>query len=165
MITSRQNPRIQQVRALMGRPRERQQAGAFVIEGVRLAEEAAASGWKPQIVLYSEGASSRGMEAVRRLAASGGDVEQVSTGVMESLTDTGTSQGVLAVFPLPHPDPPAQPDFLLLADEIRDPGNLGTLQRTAAAAGAQAVIVSPGTVDPFSPKVVRAAMGAHFRLP
>ena len=60
---------------------------------------------------------------------------------------------------------PNSPNFLLIPDQIRDPGNLGTLIRTAAAAGVQAVLLPPETTDAFAPKVVRAGMGAHFRLP
>jgi TrmH family RNA methyltransferase len=69
---------------------------------------------------------------------------------------------VLNLAPLPIPP---SPDFVLIADQIRDPGNLGTLLRTAAAAGVQAVLLAPETTDAFAPKVVRAGMGAHFRLP
>ena len=60
---------------------------------------------------------------------------------------------------------PGDADFIVLADQVRDPGNLGTLLRTSLAAGVQAVLLTPGTVDAYSPKVVRSAMGAHFRLP
>ena len=165
MITSRQNPKVQRVRELLGRSRERQAAGAFVVEGVRLVEEAEASGARPQLVLYTENLSPRGQAVIRRFDAAKAELEEVSDGVMDSLSDTETSQGILAVFPLPANQLPDRADFLILADSIRDPGNLGTLLRTAAAAGAQAVIAGPGTADPFSPKVVRAAMGAHFHLP
>jgi RNA methyltransferase, TrmH family len=165
MITSRQNPKIQKVKALLGRSRERQEAGVFAVEGVRLVEEAAASGWKPGLVLFTEQLNERGRQVVQSLSAAGAEVEQVSTSVMEILTDTETSQGLLAVFPLPSPALPAHPDFILVADAIRDPGNLGTLLRTAAAASVQALIATPGTADLFSPKVLRSAMGAHFRLP
>ncbi len=165
MITSRQNPKIQAIRALLGRARERQQSGTFVIEGVRLAEEAAASGWKVSEVFYSEQLSARGKEAVQKFGEIGAEIEQVSPEVMAALTDTETSQGVLAVLPLPSYRLPAQLDFIVIADCIRDPGNLGTIMRTAAAAGVQAVIAAPGSADPFAPKVLRAAMGAHFRLP
>ncbi len=69
---------------------------------------------------------------------------------------------MLDLLPLPIP---AKPTFVLVLDSLRDPGNLGTLLRTAAAAGVQAVFLSPGTTDAFAPKVVRSGMGAHFRLP
>jgi TrmH family RNA methyltransferase len=72
---------------------------------------------------------------------------------------------VLAVVPLKTQPRPGELSFVLLPDGIRDPGNLGTLLRTAQAAGADLVLLPPGSVDPFSPKVVRAGMGAHFRLP
>ena len=84
---------------------------------------------------------------------------------VKSSSDTGTPQGILAVLEridLPVPD---LPTFVLIPDQIRDPGNLGTLLRSAAAAGVDAVLLPPETTDAFAPKVVRAGMGAHFRLP
>jgi TrmH family RNA methyltransferase len=71
----------------------------------------------------------------------------------------------LAVLELEALNIPDQPDFILIPDQIRDPGNLGTLIRTAAAAGVQAVLLPPETTDAFAPKVIRAGMGAHFWLP
>jgi TrmH family RNA methyltransferase len=93
------------------------------------------------------------------------EVWQVSEPLLNSISETENPQGILAVLNnsvLPIPQPL---DFVLIADRIRDPGNLGTLLRTAAAAGVQAVLLPPGTTDAFAPKVVRAGMGAHFRLP
>jgi len=84
---------------------------------------------------------------------------------MEALAETETPQGILAVFALRSMPLPEHLDFVLILDNLRDPGNLGTLLRTARAAGVQAVLLTPGTVDPFSPKVLRSGMGAHFRLP
>ena len=92
-------------------------------------------------------------------------IEEVDSALLNSLSDTENSQGILAVlneFRLPIP---YSPDFLLILDQIRDPGNLGTLLRTASAAGVDAVILPPKTTDAFSPKVLRAGMGAHFRIP
>jgi TrmH family RNA methyltransferase len=165
MITSRHNPKIQTVRGLLRQPGERAQSGTFVVEGVRLAEEAAQAGWQPQQVFYTETLSPRGRAVLEVFSKSTVDLEQLSPSVMEYLSETETSQGLLAVFPLRALPLPKRMDFLLVLDTIRDPGNLGTLLRTAAAAGVQAVAAMPGTADPFSPKVVRAAMGAHFRLP
>jgi TrmH family RNA methyltransferase len=84
---------------------------------------------------------------------------------MKSLSDTETPQGILAVLEHNQLSIPDSPNFILIPDRIRDPGNLGTLLRTAAAAGVQAVLLPPETTDAFAPKVVRSGMGAHFHLP
>lgn len=164
MITSPQNSKIKLVRALQGRARDRREAGAFVVEGVRLVEEAVSSTWGLRFVLYDESLGERGRLQVDRLRSQGVEVELVSEGLMKSLSETETPQGVLALVELSELPLPNHPDFILIPDQIHDPGNLGTLLRTAAAAGVQAVLLPPETTDPFSPKVVRAGMGAHFRL-
>jgi TrmH family RNA methyltransferase len=84
--------------------------------------------------------------------------------VLSSLSDTVTPQGISAVLPLPSVAPPALIDLVLVLDGVRDPGNAGTLLRTAEAAGVHQVVFGPGAVDAFAPKVVRSAMGAHFRM-
>jgi TrmH family RNA methyltransferase len=165
MITSAHNPKIQAARALLGRPRERREAGAFVVEGVRLVEEAAASSFETRAVFFTAELSGRGLRAVDQLRARGAQVEEVSPAVMQSLAETETTQGLLAVLSITHLPPRAPLDFAVIADGPRDPGNLGTLMRTAAAAGAGALLLAPGTTDPWAPKVVRGGMGAHFRLP
>ena len=165
MITSRQNAKLKLAHALLGRPKEREQAGAFVAEGVRLVEEAVAAAWPVRFVLYSDGLSERGLQLVENLKASGADVEEASADLLQSLSETGTSQGILAVLENHQLLLPSFLDFLLIPDQIRDPGNLGTLIRSAAAAGVGAVLIPPETTDAFAPKVVRSAMGAHFRLP
>ena len=166
MITSIHNPKIQKVRALLNRRQDREEARAFVAEGVRLVEEAAAANWQVQQVLFCpEQLSLRGQQLVERCRQLGAEVEPVAPHIMQAATGTETPQGVLAVLeltPLPLPD---RLNFVLVLDEVRDPGNLGTLLRSAAAAGVQAVLLTPGTTDAFSPKVVRSGMGAHFRLP
>lgn len=165
MITSNQNSKIKLVRALLRRSKERREAGAFVAEGVRLVEEAAKGDWKFEIVLYDETLSERGKLQVEGLRLRGVDVEEVSASVMKSLSDTESPQGILAVLKFSQ-SPVSNPlNFILIPDQIRDPGNLGTLLRSAAASGVQAVLIPPETTDAFSPKVLRSGMGAHFRLP
>jgi len=107
----------------------------------------------------------RGKSIVERLISRGIEVEEVSENVMKSLSDTETPQGILAVLEISNQPISNLLDFVLIPDQIRDPGNLGTLLRSAAATGVQAVFLPPETTDPFAPKVVRAGMGAHFRLP
>jgi TrmH family RNA methyltransferase len=149
----------------MGKSSERSSAGAFVVEGVRLVEEGAKAGWPASLVLYSDALSARGKDLVARLATAGAETELVAGHVLASISATETPQGLLAVFKT-HSLPVAKEiDFVVIADGIRDPGNLGALLRTAAAAGVQLLIVTPGSVDVYSPKVLRAAMGAHFHLP
>jgi RNA methyltransferase, TrmH family len=165
VITSSQNPKLKLVRSLMGRPKERREANAFVIEGVRLIEEAVKAGWKFQFVLYSDGLSERGQDLIKIVAAHRIDVEEVSGDLLQKASETETPQSILAVLELSQIALPDYPSFVLILDQIRDPGNLGTLLRTAAATGVQAVFLPPDTTDAFAPKVVRSGMGAHFCLP
>jgi TrmH family RNA methyltransferase len=165
MITSTHNPKLKLIRALQGRAKERREAGAFVVEGVRLVEEAVISNWGFRFALYDESLNDRGKSQVEYLRSRGVDVEEVSTSLMKSLSETEAPQGILAVLELDQLPLPNYPNFLLIPDQIRDPGNLGTLLRTAAAAGVQAVLLPPETTDAFAPKVVRSGMGAHFHLP
>jgi TrmH family RNA methyltransferase len=165
MITSSQNSKIKLVRALLGRAKERREANAFVVEGVRLVEEAVRSNWGLKFVLYDETLSERGKTQVERLKLSGVDIEMVSSSLMKSLSETESPQGLLAVLELKQLPITTSLNFVLIPDQIRDPGNLGTLLRSAAATGIQAVLIPPETTDAFAPKVVRSGMGAHFRLP
>ena len=84
---------------------------------------------------------------------------------MRSASDTETPQGLQVALEWRAAPLPAPLDFVFIPDKLRDPGNLGTMLRTAAAAGVQAVLLPPETTDAFAPKVLRAGMGAHFRLP
>ncbi|GAB4572516.1 MAG: RNA methyltransferase [Anaerolineales bacterium] len=165
MITSNQNSKIKLVRALLGRAKERREAGAFVAEGVRLVEEAVKGNWRFEIILYDETLSKRGKEILKTLNAKAVEIEEVSASVMKSLSDTESPQGILAVLEFTNLPIPNSPNFILIPDQIRDPGNLGTLLRSAAASGVQAVLIPPETTDAFAPKVLRSGMGAHFRLP
>jgi TrmH family RNA methyltransferase len=165
MITSNHNPKIKLVRALLGRSKDRRDAGAFVAEGVRLVEEAVNANWPMRSVLFDETISERGRLLIEKLTSQGKDVEEVSSSVMKSMSETETPQGILAVLDFHQLPMPESPNFILIPDQIRDPGNLGTLLRTAVATGAQAVLIPPDTTDAFAPKVLRSGMGAHFRMP
>jgi len=165
VITSVHNPRIKWVRSLQSDPAARREAGAFVVEGVRLAEEALASGWPAQLLLYGDDLGARGRKVVDNFLAQGAPVEIAAEHVLQAASDTQAPQGVLAVIEMRSlPLPPAL-DFAFIPDGVRDPGNLGSMLRTAVAAGVQAALIPRGAVDAYAPKVVRAAMGAHFHLP
>ncbi len=165
MITSIRNPKIQWVRSLLSQSHKRREEGAFVVEGMRLVEEAFFSGWGARLLLYTQEFSAHGHSLLERFAAQNIPAEEVSPAIMKAVSDTETPQGILTVLPVKSLPLASEPDFLLIVDGVRDPGNLGTILRTAAAAGAQGALLPPGSVDPFSPKVVRSGMGAHFKLP
>jgi TrmH family RNA methyltransferase len=166
VIASASNQKIKLVRAILSRSRNRKSEAVFIAEGVRLIEEAVSVQWPMDFILFDQTLSERGMALIAQIEKDQRcNVFEVSPNLMSEISDTETPQGILAVLqerPLPLP---AKPTFLILADQIRDPGNMGTLLRTAEAAGADGVILTPGTVDAFSPKVVRSGMGAHFHLP
>ncbi len=155
-ITSRKNPFIQQVRRLLSSRKERQQAGLFVADGTKLLQEAV--NWWPglETVILSDGVHANVPEGVR--------VIRVPGDVMEYISPMQTPQGALFLCRLPEMEAfPPKPGMVLL-DGIQDPGNLGTILRTADALQIPVALLE-GCADPYSHKVVRASMGAVFRTP
>lgn len=164
MITSTANQKVRYVRSLHRRS-VRHREKRFIVEGMRLIEEMNEAGQEPAFVFHTEAFSARrrGGAVIEALRGSAGEVLEVSDEVMRAVADTKTPQGILAV--VRFSQPVSSPSSLVLVlDGVRDPGNLGTILRSAQAAGVGKVITMKGTVDAFSPKVVRGAMGAHFRL-
>ncbi len=165
MITSRQNPKIKRVIQLSSQAKYRKAESAFVVEGIRLLEEALISGAVPEFILYTYSLDQRGRELLQAFQDRGVSCEQAGPSLFQEASSTETPQGILGVVPILSRPIPEDPGLVLILDEIRDPGNLGTLLRTALAAGADLVLLSKGSADPYAPKVVRSAMGAHFQLP
>lgn len=163
-ITSLQNERVKYVRSL-ARRRVRQREDRFLVEGSRLLGEVQRAGIKPALVLFTEtwAASLDGQRLMASLTLPEGAAWPVSNAVLAACASTQTPQGVIAV--VPFVDLQARPGLVLILDQLRNPGNLGTILRSAEASGVGSVILTPLTVDPYNPKVVRGAMGAHFRLP
>lgn len=159
MITSLQNPRIKQIQALLGRARTRRKEGLIVLEGLRLIQDAIASGQQVECLLYTEDHAENPI--IQHLNA---ETLLISAEVMRHISDTQQPQGMIALFAFPTRTLPHQPHSVLILDAIRDPGNMGTILRSAAAAGAEAVLLSPDCVDAYNPKSLRAGMGAHFRI-
>jgi TrmH family RNA methyltransferase len=118
-----------------------------------------------KLALHTGDLNPRGRALIEACAARGAPVEAVSQPVMRAASDTQTPQGVLLVLALQPVPLPRSLDFIFIPDGVRDPGNLGSMLRSAAAAAVDACLVPDGSVDVFAPKVVRAGMGAHFRLP
>jgi RNA methyltransferase, TrmH family len=168
VITSPDNVQIKYVHALQ-KKRVRYQEQRFVIEGLRLVAHALQRGHRPALVLYTSAfaSSPEGHSLVETLLTSMIPLWEVAPSLLSLLSDTVTPQGILAVADMPAADPAVLPSstLLLIVDALRDPGNLGTILRTAQATHVEAVLLSEGCVDPFAPKVVRAGMGAQFDLP
>jgi len=165
MITSVKNTKIKIVRELLSAKKHREQTRMMIVEGVRLAEEALAANAAINFCLYSDRISERGKKVVHKIQALSYDADEVSADLMDRVSDTKTSQGILLAALYPEVPLTKKVDPVIVLDGIRDPGNMGTILRTAAAMDIGAVMLTPGTTDPFSPKVMRAAMGAQFHLP
>ena len=167
MITSGANPRLREARKLQRR-RERRAQGRVLIEGVRLGRDALAAGAAVlQLFYVAERVATQPAlaEVVAWAERRGAELLACTPETFATLSDTVTPQGVAAVARLPDLAWPTPPARLLILDRVRDPGNAGTLLRTAEAAGVPGVVFGPETVDPYNDKVLRAGMGAHFRVP
>jgi RNA methyltransferase, TrmH family len=151
-----QNQQIQRLRRLLGRRSARVDEGAFVIEGPGLIGEAVDGGWEFEAQYVAPGG-----EPIR----GAGPVRYLADGVIERVATTEAPQPILAVAKVRSCELPAPAGFLVVADRLADPGNLGTILRSAEAAGAACVALTPGSVDPFNPKVIRASAGAVFHVP
>ncbi len=154
IITSRKNPVIQQVRRLLVSRKEREAAGLFVSDGTKLLQEAAKHFPGLDTVLLTPETEVQLPASVRVL--------RVSREIMDYISPMETPQGALFLCRLPEQAPFSPEPGMLLLDGIQDPGNLGTVLRTADALGVRVVLLE-GCADPFSHKTVRASMGAVFR--
>lgn len=165
MITSTANPRVKHIRSLIADRRARFRERCFVVEGVRLVSEALTARATLYSALYAPAqlaTSSAGQQVLEHLRQQP-DCHEATERVVAAAADTATPQGVVAV--VGWPALPATPGLWLVLDEVSDPGNVGTLLRSAEAVGVGLVLCSRGTADPYNPKVVRSAMGAHFYVP
>lgn len=172
MIASGTNGQIKKIKKLKKSARYRKEEGLFVAEGWKMTEEAIRYGLV-RAVYVSESSMDKWQEKnlYAQLGKKGADipVEQLSSSLFCELSDTVTPQGILALVEMPeyHLNDMTEDEnaALLVLEDIQDPGNLGTMIRTAEGAGMSGVLMSKGCVDIFNPKVVRSTMGAMFRVP
>ena len=166
-ITSRQNPLVKRFR----RVRSGSERQHIFLEGVRLIEDALNAGARFESVAFTAAfeVSERGSILLDALGGVQCRGALVSKQVMEAIADTETPQGIAAIVSRPYAELgdlfSMNPDLLVIADELQDPGNIGTIIRTAEALGAQGMIATRYTVDPFNEKSIRASMGSALRLP
>ncbi|CAB4539373.1 unannotated protein [freshwater metagenome] len=169
MIESLHSPHIARVKALIGSKgaKERREQGLFVAEGVQCAREALTSLNGPQVkILYG---TENGLSKISELDLSTVEIVEVTDAVMKAMSDTVSPQGLVSLCYKPDSDitqltSNGKSTFIYL-HEIQDPGNAGTILRTADAMGISAIITSPDSVDMFSPKVVRSTAGSLWHIP
>ncbi|CAN2197351.1 SpoU rRNA methylases [Candidatus Nanopelagicaceae bacterium] len=169
MIESLHSPHVGRVKALIGSKgaKERREQGLFVAEGVQCAREALTSSNGPQLkILY---ATENGLSKISELDLGSVEIVEVSDAVMKAMSDTVSPQGLISLCYKPESDiselsATGTSTFIYL-HEIQDPGNAGTILRTAVAMGISAIITSPDSVDMFSPKVVRSTAGSLWHIP
>jgi RNA methyltransferase, TrmH family len=170
-ITSLQNERVKLIRSLAMR-KARRETGLFVAEGASLLITAREAGWKPRIMAFLAGSAGSGVacDLVRWAEVSGAECLEVSQAVLEKLAAKENPQTLIGVFeqawaPLPDASAVAGEALWIGLEAIRDPGNLGTIVRTADAAGAGGIVLIGHCVDPYSHEAVRASMGSIFNVP
>lgn len=164
MITSTHNQQVKHVMQLNKKPRLRKEEGVFVVEGFKMLKEAPKDRVVKAYVSASALAEPTCQEMLEDLS-----FEAVEDHVFTQMSDTQTPQGVLAIIRRQEPDPDQlldQPDpFLLLIENLQDPGNLGTMIRTAEGAGVTGILISRESVDLYNPKTIRSTMGSIYRVP
>jgi TrmH family RNA methyltransferase len=176
MITSDTNPQIKELVKLQKNARYRKKSSLFVVDGIKLTGEAASYGKLRRVYIREslylrewQGKTEKEIAEQFSHRDCPVEVELVADKVFDGMADTVTPQGILGVVQMPSYSLEemlsCENGLFLLLDDIRDPGNLGTMLRTCEGAGAAGVILSKESVDVFNPKVVRATMGSIFRVP
>jgi RNA methyltransferase, TrmH family len=163
-ITSRDNPVYKHLRKLADNARERKKSGLTLLEGVHLVEAYVQTQGEPQLLIIPEGKSSlEATNLMQQLADV--DTMMLPTLMFADLAPVASSSGIMALVSVPEMPTPQTIDFALLIEDIQDPGNLGSILRTAAAAGVQAAYLTKGCTDAWSPKALRGGQGAQLILP
>lgn len=163
-ITSRDNSLFKQLHKLAASARARRQARQLLLDGAHLVEAYAAAMGAPELLIVAEGnCTEDALRLLQQLPQT--DSIMLPPAMFAELSPVATPTGILALVATPQLALPAEISFALLIEDIQDPGNLGGMLRSAAAAGVQAVYLSPGCADAWSPKTLRGGQGAHFVLP
>ncbi|MEP7292034.1 MAG: RNA methyltransferase [Chloroflexota bacterium] len=162
MITSLQNDRVKLAFGLLSGSKSRRKAGKIALEGLRLITDAVEAGYIPDFILYDP----ETITIDQKFSGVPNELLlEASAEVIHHISGTEHPSGLVGVFPMPTPSLPRSLKHVLILDALSDPGNMGTILRTAAAAGVELVLLAPGSVDPYNDKALRGGMGAHFRVP
>ncbi len=159
-VASFTSPVVQELRRLLARRRDRREAGRFVVEGPVLVRDAVDADLSVVRQFVPVGSPEAAIDGA-------GEVVTIADDVLERLGSTQAPQAPIALVEFPTTDAGilSEAAFVVILDRIQDPGNLGTILRSSEAAGVDAVVLTPGSADPYNPKVVRASAGALFHLP
>lgn len=163
-IISRDNPTYKQLKKLAESARERRKAGRTLLDGVHLIETYLAAVGQPELLVVSESGLGHPECAVLLKQVPSSHIAVLTDLLFAEISPVDTPVGLLAVVATTQYAAPPRPEFCVLLEDIQDPGNLGSMLRSAAAAGAQVVYLSPNCADAWSPRALRAGMGAHFVL-
>jgi TrmH family RNA methyltransferase len=163
-ITSRDNSVFKQLKKLIESARERRSAGQTVLDGAHLVAAYIEAFGEPELLIFAEGdCTADVVELLDRFE--GAEKMMLPPAMFAEVSPVTTPTGLLALVETPTLTPPAKPQFALLLENIQDPGNLGSMLRSAAAAGVEVAYLSEGCADAWSPKTLRGGQGAHFVLP
>jgi TrmH family RNA methyltransferase len=164
-IESADNPRFKSLRQLVDSSRERKKSGLTVLDGIHLVQAYQRGIGTPEQIWVSESGSNN--TEIKQILNDSSSVQalRLSDRLFDQLSQLATPTGIVAVVKTPRPRPaPADMAACVLLEDIQDPGNLGSILRTAAAAGVRHVLLSKSSVHAWAPRVLRAGMGAHFML-
>ena len=165
LIRSRDNPRFKLLRQLATSTRERRKAGLALLDGMHLISAYRASGGVPEQLILSESGAASAEAAQIASGASRQDVMLLADSLFNDVAQVATPTGIVALIRTPKPGPmPHRIERCVMLENIQDAGNLGSILRSTAAAGIRTVLLSQGCAFAWSPKVLRAGMGAHFSL-
>ena len=164
LISSRENAQYKRLRKIAASARERRKAGRVLLDGAHLTAAAMMAGHAPELLAVSQKAADNREIADLLHRADKAQLIVVADVLFAEISPVETPTGLIALIETPICTVPEHPDFCVCLEDIQDPGNLGSILRSAAAAGVQVAWLSPGCCDAWSPKVLRGGMGAHFAL-
>lgn len=164
ILSSADNPHIKTLKKLIAQRRARHDARLMVLDGIHLLDSALRADCQPTQVFISESGTLNDEITLLQRRVQGAKLYVLPDRLFATLTELGSPTGIFSVLPWPVLPARSPIQTLVLLDDVQDPGNVGTILRTAAAAGVDAVYLSPGCADAWSSKVLRAGMGAHFSV-
>lgn len=166
VITSKENSLIKLVSSLQTSVKHRKKEGLFVLEGLRICQDAYDNGIRFDKLIVSESAALKHKEDIEKFAKKSNECFKISDNLFKKISDTTSPQGIIAVANIPNIKSQIDRNGKYIAlENINDPSNLGAVSRTAEALGVSGIILTENGCDPYSPKSLRASMGTLLRMP